>query len=352
MKGKIFNSQKSFVFTATAFIAAFITTGWGVTSFSMADTTGKAAAPVIESNTSKAILGVRGMTCGGCIKNVKKSLAGFDGVSEVNVDMKEKRAEIFFDNKKIADAKKIAAAITAAGYPSQVIEVVQVASIETKAGPVKAAKDTPGPRVETKTGPVKTAKDAPGPRVEKKSEPVKADSSKYLASIGGWNISRDEFNTEMEIVKTRYKKKNGEDSFNSENGKKVFSHLKKEVFNRLIAEGIRMREIEDSGFKIDESAIEDEIGKVLAREGMDRKAFISKIAKDGYTFDYYKKKFGRNVLLVKYLEKNIFKDAKNDGEKQKIYRAWYNNLKSVATVDYYDRDLKKLVGHIGARREH
>ncbi len=50
----------------------------------------------------KKILSIEGMTCGHCVGRVTKALSGLDGVSEVDVQLDEKRALISLD-KEIPD---------------------------------------------------------------------------------------------------------------------------------------------------------------------------------------------------------------------------------------------------------
>lgn len=49
----------------------------------------------------KVSLSVEGMICGGCPAVVKKALEGLDGIKEVTVSFKQKRADVLYDAKKV-----------------------------------------------------------------------------------------------------------------------------------------------------------------------------------------------------------------------------------------------------------
>ncbi|MEE8403581.1 MAG: heavy-metal-associated domain-containing protein [Candidatus Hydrothermarchaeaceae archaeon] len=61
------------------------------------------------------IIKVKGMTCEGCVNNVKRALAAVPGVKETEVDLPGKKATIQFDGEK-ADAEKLKKTIIEAGY--------------------------------------------------------------------------------------------------------------------------------------------------------------------------------------------------------------------------------------------
>lgn len=323
MKKNTVNSKKSFAFAMTVFFTVLFTTGRFFAPFAIAET------PVAESGRSKALFSIRGMTCGGCVKNIERRLAKFDGISEVNIDLGKKQGEIFFDNKKIDDANKIAEAISGAGYPAKLRETASADPVaEKKKEPAKSA---------VKISPL------PAEQGEAKGKQVAVNSSEYVAAAGKWKITRGELDTEMAIAMTRYKNLKGDDVFNSEQGKKILTQLKRQVINYMLGEAIWLGELEKFGFAVDKSTVEDEFKKVLTREGLDRETFKSKITKDGLSFDYYMKKFERRVRLAKYLEANVYKDDENDEEKRQSYKHWFDSVKSATSINYYDAEVKALM---------
>ena len=62
----------------------------------------------------KATYGVNGMTCGGCVRNVKRAIASVDGVSDVEIDFKHRQAIVTSDTE--LDDAAVKAAVEDAGY--------------------------------------------------------------------------------------------------------------------------------------------------------------------------------------------------------------------------------------------
>ena len=60
-------------------------------------------------------LSVSGMTCGHCAMHVENALKDLAGVSAAKVDLKEKSAEVTYDEAAV-DTKKMAEAVAEAGY--------------------------------------------------------------------------------------------------------------------------------------------------------------------------------------------------------------------------------------------
>ena len=74
--------------------------------------------------------------------------------------------------------------------------------------------------------------------------------------MGDWDISRDEYSTELSHARKRYEKVYGKDVFNGSQGDALLQRLKSQVVSRLINEGIQMQEIHKSGFKLASGTIE------------------------------------------------------------------------------------------------
>jgi copper chaperone len=60
-------------------------------------------------------LSVSGMTCGHCAMHVENALKDLAGVSSAKVDLKEKSAEVTYDESSV-DTNKMAEAVAEAGY--------------------------------------------------------------------------------------------------------------------------------------------------------------------------------------------------------------------------------------------
>ncbi|MBJ6727636.1 heavy-metal-associated domain-containing protein [Geomesophilobacter sediminis] len=72
-----------------------------------------------------ALLSTRGMTGGCCTSAVQKVLQSLRGVASVRIDRAEAKVIVGFDSRKTAPVN-LAAAVSAAGYPTQVQKVETV----------------------------------------------------------------------------------------------------------------------------------------------------------------------------------------------------------------------------------
>lgn len=261
----------------------------------------------IDESTSKAILTVSNMSCSGCISTIKGSLVGIEGIKETIVDIANGKTVVYFDNKKLTDVSRIEQAISASGYPAKVQRTLAAEAIK------------------------------------KEKEIAAAKSKYYIASVGGYDIARVDFKTELEIAKKRYKKTYGDAVFSDPRGESLVNNLKTQIAARLVDEGIFMQEIQKAGFKVDDQTIENEFNASLQASNQKLEELERMVTETGYNFDYFKKKFQTQVLINKYLNNKVLADASNDFEKQNAFNAWYQNAKVLAEVVYYDNDLKQLL---------
>ena len=70
---------------------------------------------IYAGNNEKVTVSVPTIQCGTCKKNITTALKNIDGVSKVQVDMKNKTAAVTFDDSK-TNLEAIENAITSAGY--------------------------------------------------------------------------------------------------------------------------------------------------------------------------------------------------------------------------------------------
>jgi mercuric ion binding protein len=72
-------------------------------------------------------LKVNGMTCASCAYQVRRTLTALDGVTAAEVLVAEDKALVTFDDTK-SDAAKMTAALTQAGYLSEVLGLQKAAT--------------------------------------------------------------------------------------------------------------------------------------------------------------------------------------------------------------------------------
>ena len=61
-------------------------------------------------------MNVAGMTCGGCVSNVKRALMTLPGVEDVSVTLESGEVDVRFDEAKVS-TKAMREALQASGYP-------------------------------------------------------------------------------------------------------------------------------------------------------------------------------------------------------------------------------------------
>jgi copper chaperone CopZ len=261
----------------------------------------------VGESFSKAVLDVQGMSCSGCINEIKSSLAGVEGTGNVLVDLSAGRVEVYYESAKLSDIDKIAAAITAVGYPATLKHTLNSAELE------------------------------------KEKSYFDSRSKLYIAAVGDWEISREDYETELFHVKNRYENTYGMDVFDGERGNALMERLKSQVVSRLITEGVQMQEIRKTGFKTSSETVRLEMDKFLKKKGMTMEQFKQALDENGYEYDYFIKKFENQVTINRYVEDKVISGIRNDREKRQLYNDWYNNARLLAEVVYYDKQLESAV---------
>lgn len=258
------------------------------------------------ANTAKVVLNVEGMSCSGCISTIKSSLAGYEGIQDIIVNISGGITEVYYDSRKIKDVNRFASSITASGYPATVNRLVTADQF-------------------------------------REEEAVASQRAKfYIASVGGWDIARADFDTEVAYAKNRYKKAYGQNVFSDERGKKVLDSLKAQVVSRLINEGIQMQEVQRVGYRVDPKILGQEFDNFIMQKNNDLETFKASLEEDRYPFDYFMKKFENRVLLRHYIEEQVLRDVASDYDKQQQYLAWFNNARALSKVTIYDKQLERL----------
>ena len=268
--------------------------------------TAAVASADIAADSTKVIFQVEGMSCSGCIYTIKSSLADFEGIQDIIVNISAGVTEVYYDNAKIKDVNLMADAITASGYPARVSQILTA------------------------------------DQLKKEQDIAAARAKSYIASVSGWDISRTDFNTELNYAKKRYQQAYGKDIFTTNRGKSLLDTLKAQVVSRLINEGIQMQEVQRAGYRVDLEIVDQEFEKFILEKELDFESFKASMEQNGYSFAYFMKKFENRVLLNHYLDERILGEAATDFDKQKLYLAWFNNARVLSKVVIYDKELERL----------
>ena len=257
---------------------------------------------------AKAVLRVDGMTCGGCIATIEKSLAGFEGIEDVQVDIVSGTTEILYDSALDLDGERMAAAITANGYPATVMRTLSPDQIREQ------------DRANT------------------------ARSEKAIASVGGVEIPRSDFEIEMAHVHSRYQMAYGENAMASDQGQRLLNNLKVQIARRLVDESIQLQEVRSAGFTVDPSMVAQQYEVFWKERGFaDQTTFEGELEENGYSPDYFLSRFKNRVLINAYIDQRVINANLNDIEKQRRYTEWFANARLLTTVTFYDKDLERLI---------
>lgn len=260
----------------------------------------------VASNTAKVVLDVEGMSCSGCISTIKSSLAGYEGIQDIIVNISGGTTEVYYDDQKIKDANRFASSITASGYPATVNRLVTADQL-------------------------------------REEEAIVSQRAKfYIASVGGWDISRTDFDTEVAYAQNRYKKAYGQKVFSDESGGKVLDSIKAQVVSRLINEGIQMQEVQRVGYRVDPKIFEQEFDNFIMQKNIDLDRFKASLVESGYSFEYFMKKFENRVRLRHYIEEQVLRGTTSDYDKQQQYQTWFSNARGLSKVTIYDKHLERL----------
>ena len=259
------------------------------------------------SKQSQAIFAVQGMTCSGCISQIKASLAGLDGIGDVHVDLKNNQVTVNYDSTRLKDTSSIAAAITAAGYPATLSQNL-------------------------------TAK-----QIENENRLNAARSKKYIARVGDWEILRTDYDTELNHARQRYQKVYGADVFEGARGRALTTDIKSQVVLRLIDEGIQLNEIRKSNYKLPPDTLKKEFSGFLEQRSMSPEEFKRTVQESGLDYAYFLKKFENRVTINTYVEEHVLTGLSNDKNAQQQYANWFRNARLLSETVYYDKEIETIV---------
>lgn len=263
--------------------------------------------PAVKGNYM-AVLSVEGMSCSGCIYTIKNSLAGFEGIDDIQVDVAAGTTVIVYDREKQPEADKMAAAITASGYPAKVVRILSPDQIQQQALENRAKAGT------------------------------------AIAAVGGAEISRADFEAEMAHAKNRYQVAYGSDAFENAQGKRLLDNLRTQIAQRLIDENIQLQEVRRTGFTVDQTIVAQQYKSFWQERGFaDGASFEDELKKNGYAPAYFTKRFENRVLINTYIDTMVITTNLNEIEKQQRYADWFANARLLANVTFYDKDLERLL---------
>jgi len=288
----------------------FLLAASGMSAFTgMTPVNASSTTTMAESNESlaKVVIAIDGMSCGGCVATINEALAKFESIREISVDVANGKAEVLYQADAMTDVEKWADAITKSGYPARIALTVTAEAYRSEL-------------LETRN-----------------------KSTRAIASVGNMEISRTDFEAELAHARSRYETLYGDSVFSSQRGKQLLKSLEIQITRRLIAETVQLNEINQAGFVMDSALLEDRYQEFLDKRGLTSKAFEDELHKNGYSKNYFMRKFRNRIRIDSYLDREVFIGITNENEKQKRYLDWFNNAQLLAEVTYYDKELERNV---------
>jgi hypothetical protein len=153
----------------------------------------------------------------------------------------------------------------------------------------------------------------------------------------------------LKAARKRYENIYGQNIFQEPKGQALLTNLKFQIVNGLINEGILMVEIAKTNYKLKPDELQRELELLVQKKGISLNEFKNQLEEMDYGFEYFMKKFGNRILISRYLDKEIMANASNKLDKQRFYRAWFNNAKSLNEIVYYDKGLEQIIRNQSAQ---
>lgn len=257
-------------------------------------------------NYSKAELSVKGLINSSDLYKIKNSVKGFKGIEKLLIDLENGKVEVYFDEAKMKNTDKIAKQIKKkSGFDAQLTRILNKSDMNKEDDYNRKIKEL------------------------------------YVATVNDFDISMADFNKEINMLKSKYIERYGEDIFNSPRSARLLENIKVQSIMTLIDDTIIKRDIASAEFILEDEVVEVELNKMLE----DNSITLEEAAKrSGYkNQDYFVQKLKSQVIIKNYIENEIFAPTTIDAQKGIKYKEWFLNIKSLSKTVYYNPQLKASV---------
>lgn len=239
---------------------------------------------------SSAEFTVAKMTCGSCASKINAALAQLPGVDQVRVNVGGGSATVTYDEDKVRP-EALANAITLAGFPASVRQVLSAAEVQALA------------------------------------EDATRLSERFVARVGQRLISRDDFERELALRRN---------SAAAVNEGALRQALWKEVQERELLLGAA----ELQGTVVQQTEVEHQIS--LMRAGM---ADFDRMVETRFGgLEAFAVKVRQDMTIRRTLDEGILKGVSDALERQQKLEAWYRQLVAATPVLVLDPTLKAAAG--------
>jgi copper chaperone CopZ len=241
----------------------------------------------------QAEFAVQNLTCAACVGNLQRALNAVEGIGKTNVNVLSGRARVEYDPELI-DVGRIAAAITAAGYPaihqqSLTAEALQALQMETQR--------------------------------------LSAD---YAGRIGGRLVAKGDFEKEVERLRA---------SLPPQHAQMPADSLKKLAWQNVVQREILLAEADRRQMVVQDDEVAAEIERMRG-EGADFQDLLLQFEEENLV-----RRVKEGLLIDRLVEEQMNKgDLPRDQARMELER-WYRNLSGTTSVEVFDPALRS--GHGG-----
>lgn len=255
---------------------------------------------------AKAELSVKGLVNSTDIYKVKTSLNDMQGIEKVLIDLPMGTVEVFFDDTRLTNADMIAKQIKEnTGFETQLLKVVGKNEMDK------------------------------GDDYNRKIKKL------YAVTVNDFDISMADFNQEVKMFKSRYRKRYGDDIFNSPSSSQILESIKAQSIQSLINDAMVRSNIARSDFILKKDVIEKEVNAMLKRSALTLEEGAKRAGYENR--DYFYQKLETQVLVKQYVDNEVFKSSADNAQKGKLYNQWVSNINSSSKIKYHNAELEATV---------
>lgn len=163
----------------------------------------------------------------------------------------------------------------------------------------------------------KTEATAEKETTDKETTDKDVNSEEVIAKVGDATVTLGDLNAELAYVEQILAMQYGENFKEDETAKQIYDQQKEMIVNYLVETQILMQHAVETGIKVDDARVDEEVAKVEANFGS-KEAFDEALTQQGMTLEEFKENM-REQLLISETVASITKDITVTDEDVKKY---------------------------------
>ena len=242
-----------------------------------------------QANAALAEFQIEKMTCGSCVGNIEKALAGLDGIGSVEVNLTSNRGRVTYNPDEI-DSQVIAETITGAGYP---------ASLRLELAPQEYA------------------------ALQQEQSQL---GQQYLAKIGDRLLARSDFE---QLVQQR--------------SKGAAATGQNDQLWQAVWKDVLQRELLLAAAEQNQIIIQDgEVDAKLDELRQEHKGLEQMVTERYGSVSSFRERLREDLVINRNIDDHVYAGIKSPGERQAKFQGWYAELQKNTEVIIFDPRLKSL----------